>query len=187
MKHCYKVKFQPNLKYMNKATVLLRAYGKSSEEADAVLKRYYIPTRQEALIRQALPLSLQTANIAVSRTTIDLTNFENNLKPHVHMDEKCVLNYYMLVSGEETSFWEGAIEQDDNLVIDNGNQYYMVKTDNLTKVEQFYAKNGDAWLLNTQTPHQISCDAQEKIRDFVQVYFIDLSIDEVKTHFEVLE
>lgn len=184
MKHCCKVNFQPDLRYMNKATLLLREYGKSSEDAGAVLKRYYIPTRQEALIRQALPVGLQDANLAVSRTTIDLTNFENDLKPHVHTDEKCVLNYYMAVSGEETSFWEGDIEQDDNLVIDNGNQYYMVKTDKLKKVEFFHAQNGDAWLLNTQVPHQIFCDSQEKVRDFLQVYFMDLSIDEVRKHFE---
>ena len=187
MKYARKVNFTPDLFYINKAKVVLGEHAKSSEDAQPVLTRYYIPEKQQNLIKKALPNKLQDTTIFICRTTIDLSNFENDLKPHVHTDEKCVLNYYLTTSGEETSFFEGDIIPDDEIAIDNGNLYYMVKTDKLTKVESFTSSKGDAWLLSTRQPHQVfSKTEQHQVRDIVQIYFMDLSFDEVSKHFEVI-
>lgn len=187
MKYAAKVKFSPELRYMHKATVVLTEHAKRKEEDDPALVRYYIPKRQEDMIRAALPKALQTANIAISRTTIDLRHFENDIKPHVHTVEKCVLNFYIKTNGEETSFYEGDLETDDEAVIDNYNLYRMIKTDGLTKVESFKASDNDAWLLTTIQPHQVAASVeQDYIRDMIQVYFIDLPFNKVVKEFEVL-
>lgn len=187
MKYAAKVNFKPELKYMHKANVVLTEHARRKEEDAPALVRYYIPKRQEEMIKAALPKSLQTANIAISRTTIDLTHFENDIKPHVHTMEKCVLNYYIKTNGEETSFYEGDLETDDKAVIDNYNLYRMIKTDGLTKVESFKASDNDAWLLTTIQPHQVAASIeQDYIRDMIQVYFLDLSFAEVSKEFEVL-
>lgn len=188
MKYAAKVKFTPELKYMHKANVVLTEHARRKHDDEPALVRYYIPSRQEALIRQALPKSLQGANIAISRTTIDLRNFENDIKPHVHTHEKCVLNFYMKTNGEETSFYEGEIETDDDIVVDNYNLYRMVKTDKLEKVESFNAKDAEAWVLSTIQPHQVSVNVeQDYVRDMIQIYFLDLPIEAVIKEFEVME
>jgi hypothetical protein len=172
MKYAAKVKFSPELRYMHKATVVLTEHAKRKEEDDPALVRYYIPKRQEDMIRAALPKTLQTANIAISRTTIDLTH---------------VLNFYIKTNGEETSFYEGALETDDEAVIDNYNLYRMIKTDGLTKVESFKASDNDAWILTTIQPHQVAASVEQNyIRDMIQVYFIDLPFNKVVKEFEVL-
>lgn len=186
MKYAVQIPFKPDLPYIGRATVVLGEHAKSSMDADAVLTRYYVPEKQQNLIKAALPKSLQDTTIFICRTTIDLGNFENDLKPHVHTDEQCVLNYYLTTNGEETSFFEGEVEPDSNIAIDNGNLYYMVNTDKLSKVETFKSNTGESWLLSTRQPHQVFCKTeQHKVRDMVQIYFMDLSFDEVRKHFEV--
>lgn len=186
MKYAVQIPFKPDLPYIGRATVVLGEHAKSSTDADAVLTRYYVPEKQQDLIKAALPKSLQDTTIFICRTTIDLGNFENDLKPHVHTDEKCVLNYYLTTNGEETSFFEGEVEPDSNIAIDNDNLYYMVNTDKLYKVETFQSNIGESWLLSTRQPHQVFCKTeQHKVRDMIQIYFMDLSFDEVKQHFEV--
>lgn len=188
MRYASKVNFKPELPYISRAKVVLGEHAKSSVDADAVLIRYYIPEKQQDMIKTALPKTLQDTTIFICRTTIDLGNFENDLKPHVHTDEQCVLNYYLTTNGEETSFFEGAVEPDPNIATDNGNLYYMVNTEKLQKVETFQSNTGESWLLSTRQPHQVFCKTeQHKVRDMVQIYFMDLSFDEVRKHFEVAQ
>lgn len=187
MKYAARLSFNPDLRYVHKSKVVLGEHARSSDGAKPVLTRYYIPDRQRDLVKQALPDALKETNFFVCRTSINLGNFENDLKPHVHTDELCVLNVYLKTSGEETIFFDGVIEPDDEIAVDNGNLYYMVKTDKLTKAESFHANTGDAWLLCTRQPHQVTCATkQSDVRDILQIYFMDLPFDEVVKHFEVL-
>lgn len=184
MKYAAKLNFKPELKYIHKATVVLGEHAKSSDDALPVLTRYYVPERQVALIKKALPQGLQDTTFFVCKTDINLNNFENDLKPHVHTDELCVLNIYLSTGGERTDFYEGEIQVADDVVTDNGNLYYMVDTSKLTETEHFYAETGDAWLMCTRQPHRVSSETkQTKPRELLQIYFMDLSFDEVKKHF----
>jgi hypothetical protein len=182
MKYAEKISFNPDLSYVHKAKVILGEHAKSSETAKPILTRYYVPQKQVNLIKQALPKKLQNTTFFVCKTDISLDNFEHDLRPHVHTDELCVLNVYLNTSGEETSFFEGEVVPDDAAAVDNGNLYYMVNTDKLIKVENFYANTGDAWLMCTRQPHQVSSSSlQTSTRELLQIYFMD------KTYSEVLE
>lgn len=185
MKYATKINFKPDLSYIHKAKVVLGEHAKSSENAEPILTRYYVPEKQVNLIKNALPKSLQNTTFFVCKTKIALDNFEHDLRPHVHTDELCVLNIYLTTSGEETSFFEGEVIPDDSAAVDNGNLYYMVDTAKLTKVENFYANTGDAWLMCTRQPHQVSCqNSQEKPRELLQIYFMDKTYSEVLNAFK---
>lgn len=185
MRYAAKINFKPDLSYIHKAKVVLGEHAKSSVTAKPILTRYYVPEKQVNLIKSALPKSLQNTTFFVCKTDISLDNFEHDLRPHVHTDELCVLNIYLNTSGEETSFFEGDVVPDDNAAIDNGNLYYMVDTSKLTKVEQFYADTGDAWLMCTRQPHQVSSNVkQAKPRELLQIYFMDKNYSEVLDAFK---
>lgn len=180
MKYAAKIPFRPDLKYMGRANIAVGKHAKSSEEANPILVRYYIPKKQVEMIKEALPQELRNTPMGVCRTTIDIAAFENDLRPHVHTDEKCVLNYYMKTSGEDTLFFEGEVVADDEASIDNGNMYFMVKPELLNEVERFTAQPGDAWLMSTRQPHEVICpEGQKQVRDILQIYFFDLTFDEV--------
>ena len=49
------------------------------------------------------------------------------LTPHIHTNEKTIINFYDKVGGEVTSFWDGGeYVKDDRLTMDNGDTYYNV-------------------------------------------------------------
>jgi hypothetical protein len=80
------------------------------------------------------------------------------LTPHVHTNEKTIINFYDKADGEVTSFWDGEYIIDDRLTIDNGNTYYNVKADNLEVKYRFTVKPGEVWILNTAKAHSVLPD-----------------------------
>ena len=56
---------------------------------------------------------------------------------------------------------------------DNGNGYYLVNPHLLEKTEEFVAKDGDVWLLNTRQPHSVqeTTVISEKPRTVIQAFF----------------
>jgi len=77
------------------------------------------------------------------------------LTPHVHTNEKTIINFYDQAGGEVTSFWEGEYIIDDRLTMDNGDTYYNVDAKKLEVKYRFTAKEKDVWILNTAKAHSI--------------------------------
>lgn len=112
--------------------------------------RRYMPKKYADMIKNLLPEKVQPFLMGTNLTEIRL------LAPHIHLEEKCVINFYLHTNGEVTSFWEGKIERYDDLSTDNGNGYLNVNPTNLTLIETFVAKPGECWILDTCQPHSVS-------------------------------
>lgn len=112
--------------------------------------RRYMPKRYVKQLKSILPEKAQKFLLGMNLTEIRL------LAPHIHLQEECVINFYLHTNGEVTSFWDGVIERDDEWTQDNGNGYMNVNTKKLTLAESFIAQPGECWLLNTRQPHSVS-------------------------------
>ncbi len=77
------------------------------------------------------------------------------LTPHIHTNEKTIINFYDKTGYEVTSFWDGEYIIDDRLTMDNGNTYYNVDAKNLDVKFRFTAKEKDVWILNTAKAHSV--------------------------------
>lgn len=147
MKHAVKLNLTPKSSwYRQTATKVIGQHV--LENAYGVVRRY-VAKRVAKDIIEALPQELADTFIDVTYSTI------LPLKPHVHVQENCVINMYEEVCGAKTVFYEGAAVRMDGVTKDNGNKYYLVDDKLLTPVEEFVAKAGDVWLLNTKQPHAV--------------------------------
>jgi len=110
-----------------------------------------------------LPEALRPHLLTVNYSEIHL------LKAHVHIPDSAVINFYQHTNGEVTTFWDGNIEPDDAFTLDNGNNYFTLRHENLTPAESFVAADGDIWLLNTKKPHSVSTpyETRPRARHFV--------------------
>tara|TARA_R110000822_G_scaffold144407_1_gene283022 strand:- start:9790 stop:10380 length:591 start_codon:yes stop_codon:yes gene_type:complete len=77
------------------------------------------------------------------------------LTPHIHTNEKTIINFYDKTDNEVTSFWDGEYIIDDRLTMDNGNTYYNVDAKNLDVKFRFTAQEKDVWILNTAKAHSV--------------------------------
>ena len=77
------------------------------------------------------------------------------LTPHIHTNEKTIINFYDKTGDEVTSFWDGKYIIDDRLTMDNGNTYYNVDAKNLDVKFRFTAQEKDVWILNTAKAHSV--------------------------------
>lgn len=77
------------------------------------------------------------------------------LTPHIHTDDRSMINFYLDAGEEVTSFWDGDLKQDDRFTSDNGNTYLNVFADDLRVVERFTAKAGEVWVLNVEQAHSV--------------------------------
>tara|TARA_R110000787_G_scaffold262928_1_gene368574 strand:- start:3673 stop:4263 length:591 start_codon:yes stop_codon:yes gene_type:complete len=77
------------------------------------------------------------------------------LTPHIHTNEKTIINFYDKTGDEVTSFWDGEYIIDDRLTMDNGNTYYNVDAKNLDVKFRFTAQEKDVWILNTAKAHSV--------------------------------
>jgi len=78
------------------------------------------------------------------------------LTPHIHTNEKTIINFYNKAGGEVTSFWDGnKYIKDDRLTMDNGDTYYNVDAKKLDVKFRFTAQEKDVWILNTAKAHSV--------------------------------
>lgn len=78
------------------------------------------------------------------------------LTPHVHTNEKTMINFYYKSGGEVTSFWDGdEYIKDDRLTMDNGDTYYNVDAKKLDVKYRFTAQKKDVWILNVEKAHSV--------------------------------
>lgn len=77
------------------------------------------------------------------------------LTPHIHTNEKTIINFYDKTGDEVTSFWDGEYIIDNRLTMDNGNTYYNVDAKNLDVKFRFTAQEKDVWILNTAKAHSV--------------------------------
>lgn len=159
-------------------TRIMAQHGKAAwngNSESAKLIRRFVPKRFIKQLKDRLP-----AEIVPYIQGIHLTETQA-LACHLHTRDFCVLNFYHSVNGEATIFWEGDAQPID-VANDNGNLYITVDTTNLTVAEQFVAKSGDIWLLNTLQPHSTSLVKDGGTRTILQV-FLGLPFDEVVNYF----
>lgn len=83
--------------------------------------------------------------------------------PHVHTAEKCLINWYLEVDGQVTSFYEGEIKKDDRWSTDNGHGYYNVNPETVYPVESFIAKEHDIYLLKSTQTHSVTLKDDSRI------------------------
>jgi len=184
MKYAKKIDINVDLRYLNKATVVLGRHGKGLNDFPEGVIRRYLPRKQIAMIVDTLPPGLREHVMGVNYTEVRL------LSAHIHTTEKAVINFYQKTNGEVTKFFEGPIEADDRWSTDNGNGYLNVQMECLKEVESLVAQEGDVWVLDARQPHSVEIidDKREGMHRFepngdlsrmiVQVY-MNLPFNEV--------
>jgi hypothetical protein len=101
-------------------------------------------------IKSILPNKIKPHILSISLMSIRETY------PHRHKIEKCVINFYIEVNGEETEIFEGENVVDNRWLNTDNLNYEMLYIDKLTKVESYIAKENEAWLLDTIQPHSVA-------------------------------
>ena len=146
---------------------VLGLYGKKKGENRYSITRKYVPKKAAEIFKGFIPNELMPHLIGITEAEI------LPLAPHIHTDEQCVINFYRNTSGEVTSIYEGNIEIYDGDLEDKGNGYYLVNPKFLLKTEEFTAKDGDVWLLNTKQPHSVESSTKilKANRVVVQAFF----------------
>lgn len=189
MKHAKKLSIKIEFPQLNNNTPLLGRHfakdtfgtGTDASETGRLLRKY-LPKRHVVGIRNAIPAPLHPHFLAAGFSEISL------LAPHIHIKDKCVINFYLKTNGETTFFWDGEAVPDNSLSTDNGNGYWALTADKLHVTESFTANSGDVWLLNTHAPHSVSfndMDYEPKSADrrlVVQAFF-SAPFDEVASYF----
>jgi hypothetical protein len=164
MKNAAKLDLVVPMPFLGKAKVVIgqhvlkkHGYGLRGFDKPRAVRRY-LPRKQTELVRECLPESIRHGLVIVNLTEIRL------LAPHIHTDEKAVINFYLEANGEKTTFWDGEVVSDDSDVSDNGNGYINLRRDVLTEAESFIAKPFDVWAMDTCKPHSVSYveDARNK-------------------------
>ena len=159
-------------------TRIMAQHGKAVWDdtgVSAKLIRRFVPKKFINQLKTNLP-----AEIVPYIQGIHLTETQA-LACHIHVRDSCVLNFYDLVNGEATEFWEGNVQPMD-VADDNGNLYITVDTSKLNIAESFVAQPGNIWLLNTRQPHSTSLVKDGGTRMILQI-FLGLPFDEVVNYF----
>lgn len=169
MKYAVKLNLKPKSTWYRKTTT--RIIGQHVLEKTYGVIRRYVAKQVASDIISALPKEVAKTFIDVTYSTI------GPLKPHVHIQESCVINIYQEVCGGATVFYDGEVLQLDGVTKDNGNKYYLVDDELLTKTEEFVAQAGEVWLLNTRQPHAVVGTSDN--RKLIQV-FLGMSFDEAR-------
>lgn len=148
MKYAYKIDAQiPNLDTSGRD--LISEHGRLKRSKFYSLKRFKFGIEEALKFVDVLP-QIKDYCVDSSLTNIKL------LLPHVHTGPRhVIINFYMGVSGEKTSFWEGRIKHDDRYIEDQGNGYVNVNPDYIDPVESFTAKDGDIWLIDPFITHSV--------------------------------
>lgn len=150
MKYATKLNLNVPMPFLGKAKVVVGQHMRQTHGFDKPkLVRKYLPKKQVALVRAALPDEIKEGFLGINLTEVRL------LAPHIHTEEKSVINFYIDTGGEKTTFWDGEAISEDSDVRDNGNGYINLRRDVLKEAEYFVAKPFDVWLLNTQVPHSV--------------------------------
>ena len=171
MKHAKKLPFtfENGVNALNafKRLRVLDAYGKNKNTGKYSITKKYIPKKAVHEFKQVIPEELMPHLLGIIESEI------SSLAPHVHTEEQCVINFYKNTNQEVTSMYEGRIEKYEDNMEDNGNGYYLVNPHLLEKTEEFVAKDGDVWLLNTRQPHSVQETAtiSGKPRTVIQAFF----------------
>lgn len=187
MKYAAKLNLNVPMPFLGKAKVVIGRHGHHTRGFSGPrLIRKYLPVKQMELVRSALPDEIKDGLIGVNLTEARL------LAPHVHTEDKSVINFYIQTGGEKTTFWEGDVASESTSVNDNGDGYINLRQDVLREAEHFVAKPSDVWLINTQVPHSVGYLDDQRDKDFhfdplndekrllVQAFFC-LSYDQVVT------
>lgn len=162
--------------FMKTGPVLGR-HGKGDAYPIERVVRRYLPKKQVGIIVNLLPESLRAQVTRVNYSEIRI------LGPHVHLEERCVINFYQETGAEVTSFWEGEAVRDDRWSLDNGNGYHHVNHELLTVTESFVAQAGDVRVLDSRQPHSVTYQNDDRVdgcqflpknddaRRIIQAYF----------------
>lgn len=189
MKHAKKISLSVDMPWLNKTLpVIGRHYAKDAfgagtgEFKKERLIRKYLPKKYVLGIKNAIPEALQPYFLAAGFSEISL------LTPHVHIKDKCVINFYLKTNGETTYFWDGEAVPDNTLSTDNGNGYWALDMNCLSVAESFTAASGDVWLLNTHAPHSVSFanmdyEPKNDERRLVVQAFLSAPFDEAAIYF----
>jgi len=150
MKHAIKLNLNIPMLFIGKGKVVVGQHMRQVKGySKPKLIRKYLPKKQVDLVRDALPDNVKSSFLGINLTEVTL------LAPHIHTEEKSVINFYIETGGEKTTFWNGEDISEDSNVIDNGNGYVNLRRDVLIETEHFVAQPSDVWLLDTQVPHSV--------------------------------
>lgn len=148
MKYAYKI--NENLPHIDTSgRELISEHGRLKRSKFYSLKRFKFGIDEALKFVNVFP-QIKDYCVDSSLTNIKL------LLPHIHTGPRhVIINFYMGVSGEKTSFWEGKIKHDDRYIEDQGNGYVNVNPDYIEPVESFTAQDGDIWLIDPFVTHSV--------------------------------
>lgn len=140
---------------------VLASHGKITDGYSVNLK--YIPRKYSKELLNTLPKELHPIVIGTAVTNIQ------HVLPHVHTNDKCVINFYKYTDNAPTIFFDGVVEKDASKEFGDG--YFHCQEKYLTESERFYARSGEVWILNTTVPHSVLKTNGSGDRVAYQVYF----------------
>lgn len=151
MKYCKKLKL-PSMPIYTGLTLNGREDFGASSKADRPVgvTLNEIHNAQFDAVKSILPDEIKPYLFQVTLCQVRITF------PHVHTAEQCLINWYLEVDGQVTSFYEGVVEKDDRWSIDNGHGYYNVNPETVYPVESFIAKEHDVYLLDSLHVHSVT-------------------------------
>jgi hypothetical protein len=162
---------------VQKRARLALAQGFQKGSGLPVSHEYRVHLKELQEIKDRLPPSLRNKQIIVRKLYIH----DAGIPAHIHLRDMCVINHHVHANQEETIFYEGEVQRDNDVVTDNDDPFYfMVNTRLLTEVEKYTAKTGDTWILDTVAPHAvIPTKPISQDRELLQIYFYDATYEEV--------
>ena len=153
---------------LSRKTKSIESHVKLKSNTSYRVVRDYLSQQSMKQVLNILPERIQEACIGVTKSSI------NSLPPHVHNIERCVINLYYKVSGEETVFYDGNYDVVTSDVEDSGKGYYLVDSTKIDRVLSYTASCGEVYILNTRKAHSVidTCQVDDS-RLIVQV-FLDM-------------
>ena len=127
----------------------IEEYTKDNKSFNVEVLRKKLNRKETASVLHAIPKSIRNKCIGVCKTYI------SKASPHVHTQDKCVINFYISVSGEKTVFYKEDIKKLKRETNSVNNGYFFVDTETLIPAQSFIAESGDVWVLDTTIPHAV--------------------------------
>lgn len=171
MKNAIRLNLQFNLSETK--TRIISSHGINKNLEFPLFVKKYVSKKNIEYINNILPKAITEKIVGIYISDIVFLDI------HSHKFDSSVINFYIKTNREKTIFYkqlthekfENIINQDDNEWLDNHDVYNKIIEDKVTEEENFIAKDGECWLLNTKTPHAVKSDNTNKNnRILLQIY-----------------
>jgi hypothetical protein len=138
--------------YLKEKKTLNVRYGTEVDGYFRGISYYTFPKETEAKILKVLPERLRT-EFEVYLMVINTCE----IPPHTDSNALATINFYMKTGSGKTFFYRET-KPSEKKQIKNQTDGYMLDPSCLEEIFSFTAQEDEAWILDTKTPHSVTCD-----------------------------